>query len=178
MHIFKRALAVILALAMILSLCACGKEPDIELDFFAPNQSVGIVSTIVNSYHSVKPNVTIRITYDEGAMLAAKIEAGYECDIYLADDTYFLDWLDSAETAGVNVNHNDRIYSDSRQTILTGPVYEAYAQEGQTTTDYSIAVVKPSQKRAAADAFIEYFLSEVNDSVFEEWGFTRYTPAQ
>jgi len=173
MHKLKRVLALITAVVMLLAFTACGKEKEVVLDIFAPTQSVGIVSTIVSEYHSVKPNVTIRITYDEGAMLAAKIEAGYECDIFLADDEYFIDWLDSAADSSVNLNGNDKIYSDSRKTALVGPINESYAENGETETNYTIAVVKPSQKRAAADQFIEYFLSDVNNKTFEEWGFSR-----
>ena len=171
MHKFKRALAVIIALTMLISMCACkGKETtkSVELDLFAPKQALGIVSTLVNDYYKVQPNISIRITYDEGAMLAARIEAGYKCDIYIADDPYFLDWLDIEADPQVNLNHNDRIFSDTRKEILEGP-----AGDDQETATYSIAVVKPSENKDAAQGFIDFFMSSTSDPIFEEWGFTR-----
>ena len=177
MHNFKRVCALILTVIMLISLCACGSsQKEVVLDVFAPNQSLGIVSTLVASYHKVQPNVTMRITYDSGAMLAAKIEAGYNCDIFIADDTYFLDWLDKAADTSINVNGNDRIYSDSRRNeVLVGPADEEYATEEGMLALYSIAVVKPSTNRAVSEAFINYFLGESADEVYEEWGFARYT---
>ena len=175
MHKFKRALTVLLAFAMLLAFSACGEtaSKEIVLDVFAPQQALGIVSTLVNDYHKVQPNVSIRITYDEGAILAAKIEAGYNCDIFLSDDSYFLDWLDIAADPEINLNRNDRIFTDTRKEILTGPVNESYAADGQTEATYSIAVVKPSVDKDAAVAFIDFFISEDSNETFEEWGFAR-----
>lgn len=107
MNRLKRAAAVFLLLLLAVPFTACGADEDYEgavypndpdtitLQVFAPKSSVGIVSTAVNAYRSYAEDVTIQITYDDGAMLASKIEAGYECDIYLADSPDYLDWLDS-----------------------------------------------------------------------------------
>ncbi|MBQ4234415.1 MAG: hypothetical protein II700_05920, partial [Firmicutes bacterium] len=80
----RKFLALLMAALIIVMTSACGaktaKEPDeIILNVFASNNSVYAVANLVDSYKSMSSYAAVRVTYDEPSMLAAKIEAGYDC---------------------------------------------------------------------------------------------------
>ena len=83
---YKRFLAALTAAVLLFACTACKKEPEVPyypanpdeefvLDIFASEELVGVMSDIVYRYSTYAPRASIRITYDEGAILAAKIEA-------------------------------------------------------------------------------------------------------
>ena len=188
MNRLKRAAAVLLALLLTMSITACGgdregmsnpPDPNIQiLQVFAPKSSVGIVSTAVNAYGRYTDNITVQITYDDGAMLASKIEAGYECDIYIAESADYLDWLDANCTADKNPNGNDCILEDSRTDVFIGPatVYDEDGNEKTEDVTYTAAVIKTGNYPNASKAFIEFLKDaayDEADEAYETYGFTK-----
>ncbi|MBP5749444.1 MAG: hypothetical protein J6X24_01505, partial [Firmicutes bacterium] len=135
---YKRFLAALTAVILLFSFTACKKEPEVPyypanpneefvLDIFASEEMIGVMSDIVYRYSTYAPRASVRITYDEGAILAAKIEAGTPCDIYVSDEVRFMDWLDPECDEEKNPNKNDKIVPETRVEFAVGPCNEKYA---------------------------------------------------
>ena len=189
MNRLKRAAALLLAIALALSITACGKKendgpggtPNEEaqvIKVFAPKTSVGIVSTAANAYRKYNDSIVIEITYDDGAMLASKIEAGYECDVYVADSADYLDWLDADCGSEKNPNGNDCILEGSRTDVFIGPA-TVYSEDGEPSTEdvtYTAAVIKTGRFPMASQAFIDFMRDaayEEADQAYKDYGFTK-----
>jgi len=179
-----------MAAALILSITACGKKQENDgpgetpnadaqvIRIFAPKTSVGILSTAANAYRKYNDSIVIEINYDDGAMLASKIEAGYECDVYVADSADYLDWLDAECDAEKNPNENDCILEGSRTDVFIGPA-TVYSENGEASTEdvtYTAAVIKSSAYPEASKAFIDFMQAaeyEEADQAYEDYGFTK-----
>ncbi len=188
----KRIAALLLASIIIIGLGACKKSPEkhpieyIEgevIQIFTPLQTAGLMSSLAHSYTSQYEGVQFLITNDEGKVLAAKIEAGYTCDIYIADEQSFMDWLDIECGEDLNPNRNDKIVKGSRREIMTGPGNPDYSSEelaeGEVyTSSYSAAVCVTTAKPNEAQRFIDFLSSESAKKVMEEFGFTPAEPEE
>ncbi len=160
---------------IVFSFGGCAEEPEplaeekITLDFFAPDAAFEVAVTIAHMYSAYYPGVEVRITYDEGATLAAMIEAGYRCDVYLSDDPAYLDWLDGSVSGQGNPNGNDLLIQESRKDLMTKPASE----EGPEIRTYSLAAVNTSPHPAESVKFIGYMSDGTCDDVYSEYGFSR-----
>ena len=186
---YKRFLAALTAVILIFSFAACKKEPEVPyypanpneefvLDIFASEEMVGVMSDIVYRYSTVAPRASVRITYDEGAILAAKIEAGTPCDIYVSDEVRFMDWLDPECDEEKNPNKNDKIVPETRAEFAEGPGNEKYAQEELAedevyTTTFSVAVCRATALSYESEQFIKFMLSDEVKDIYETYGFSR-----
>jgi len=154
-------------------------DPDVvTLQLFAPKSSVGAISTAVNAYTKYNDSITIQITYDDGAMLASKIEAGYDCDIYIADSANYLDWLDANCDAEKNPNGNDLLLDGSRTDVFkgSGTVLDDDGNETEAEITYTAAVIKTGNYPNASKTFIEFLKDaayEEADEAYETYGFTK-----
>ena len=174
----KSWVRVIVVLLLVLTVFAFGgcedavepvAEEKITLDFFAPDAAFEVAVTIAHMYSAYYPGVEVRITYDEGATLAAMIEAGYRCDVYLSDNPAYVDWLDGSVSGQGNPNTNDLVLGESRKDLMTKPASE---DEAEIRT-YSLAAINTSAHPAEATKFIGYMTDGTCDSVYSEYGFTR-----
>lgn len=177
-----RSAGVLLLALTVLASGGCAKPVEsaapevITLDFFAPDAAFEVAVTVAHMYSAYYPGVEVRITYDEGAALAAMIEAGYRCDVYLSDDPLYMDWLDGAVSGAGNPNGNDLILEDSRLDLMTGPASD---EEGETGSSvYSLAAISTSAQPAEAAKFVSYMADGTCDAVYSEYGFTRMTEEQ
>ncbi len=93
----KKLTALSLALALTLSLAACGggkpapteppKEPDaqpVELIVFAAASMTETLTQIAENYKEVAPNVTLVYTFDSSGTLKTQIEEGADCDLFIS----------------------------------------------------------------------------------------------
>ena len=179
--IIKRVIVFVLLVTIVISCVACGASAQnagdasldkVTLDLFAPDASLESMVTIVHNYSSFCPDVDIRITFDTGDMLTAKIEAGYQCDIFLADNAFYMDWLDGNVSGDSNPNKNDCLISESRIDVMSGPRLLEDGIENPNPLTYSLALVKSSVHQEEAAKFLEYVTSQACDEVFEMYGFT------
>ncbi len=186
---YKKFLAALMAVILVFTFAACKKNtkpgydpanPNEEfvLDVFASEELMGVLSDIVYRYSTYAPRASIRITFDEGAILAAKIEAGTPCDIYVSDEVRFMDWLDQECDEEKNPNHNDKIVSETRADIAYGPGNEKYAEEelaeGEIyNTTFSAAVCRATALPYEAEQFIQFMLSDEVKDTYETYGFSR-----
>ena len=186
---YKRFLALLLAVCLVFTAAACKKQqkltwqpanPNEEfvLDIFVPEEMLAFMSDMINRYASYAPRASMRVTYDEGAILAAKIEAGTPCDIYVSDDVRFMDWLDAECSEEQNPNHNDKIVPETRKDFAVGPGTEKYAQEevaeGEVyTTTFTAAVCRATGIPYESEQFILFMMSDEVKDIYETYGFTR-----
>lgn len=172
-----RSAAILVALLTVLASGGCGKPVEsaspeiITLDFFAPDAAFEVAVTVAHMYSAYYPGVEVRITYDEGATLAAMIEAGYRCDVYLSDDTQYMDWLDGSVSGAGNPNDNDLLLENSRMDLMSKPVPDE-AEEAAAAM-YTLAAINASAQPAEAAKFVNYMADGTCDSVYSEYGFTR-----
>ncbi len=112
----KKALSLLVTLAMALSLAACGapaQEDDtgtaddqtqetgepVELYVFAAASLTETLDQIIAQYQAVAPNVTIVPSYESSGTLLKDIQAGADCDLFLSAGASQMDTLE--EEGGV-----------------------------------------------------------------------------
>ena len=183
----KKTAALILACCMIFSLAACSrrnKQPDATLTVYAPIDSILAVSGLVDRYsRSTDGKVVLKINYDDTLMHAAKIEAGYDCDIFITNDPIAINWLD-ADFAGIvyenvvdedgnkveaNPNNNDKIWADTRVDAFTQTAEDEDGNE--VTYTYTVAAVKGTKQKTECKKFIDFLFGDDAKEVYEAGGF-------
>lgn len=105
----KKALSLLLALFISLTLTACGgteksqeEEKTVETEkliVFAAASLTETLNEIIENYKAVAPNVTITPTYDSSGALLTQIQEGAECDLFLSAGVSQMDELE--ESGGV-----------------------------------------------------------------------------
>ena len=111
----KKALSLLLALAMALALNACGgsttsttdeTDPDtdaaestdtteaVELIVFAAASLTETLDEIIENYKTVAPNVTITPSYESSGTLLDQIQSGADCDLFLSAGASQMDELE------------------------------------------------------------------------------------
>ena len=90
---------------------------------------MAVMTDLTERYSVVAPRASVLVSFDEGAVLAAKIEGGYPCDIYVSDEPRFMDWLDSECGEEANPNKNDKIWSDTRVDVFQGKAIDEEGKE-------------------------------------------------
>ncbi len=139
----KKFLSLALALALGVSLTACGggtatqpsQEPssdpsqavtsenteNVEVIVFAAASMEATLTEIADLYKEVAPNVTLTFTFDSSGTLKTQIEEGAPCDIFISAAQKQMNQLDSADTTGTNEGL-DFVYSDTRIDLVENKV--------------------------------------------------------
>ncbi len=102
----NRAWALILTLALALSLGACGgsKGKDAELTVFAAASLQETLTEIGGNYYKDHPNVTLVFNFDSSGTLKTQIEEGAVCDVFISAGRKQMDDLDAAVQPAVNAD--------------------------------------------------------------------------
>ena len=188
---YKKVLAILMAVCLIAAFTGCSKKQEASytpanpneefvLEIYAPSELMAVMTDLAERYTAYAPRATVRITYDDGVVQAAKIEAGYLCDIYVSDEESFMDWLDIECDEEANPNRNDKIVSSTRHAFVEGPGNEDYmpedmelAEDEVYTTTYSVAVCRTTGKPYESEQFINFMLSDEVKGSYEPFGFTK-----
>ena len=144
----KKILSVLLALAMVLSLAACGSTPandapaateapaeataepteepaePVELIVFAAASMKETLTEIAELYKAVAPNVTVTYNFDSSGTLLKQIKEGAECDLFISAAPKQMNALDGSlkDNAEKNPDGLDMIVTDSRLNLLENKV--------------------------------------------------------
>lgn len=134
----KKLVSLILSLAMILALAACGGNPgaanspasnsetpaqeeSVEVVVFAAASMEATLTEIADLYKEVAPNVTLTFTFDSSGTLKTQIEEGAVCDLFISAAQKQMNQLDAADTTGTNEGL-DFVLSDTRINFVENKV--------------------------------------------------------
>ena len=138
----KKALALLMSLAMVLVLAACGAdEPappseapetapvsetpeaeDVELVVFAAASMEETLTEIQGMYAGVAPNVTLVFNFDSSGTLKTQIQEGADCDLFISASPKQMDQLDIEADESVNTEGLDFVLAESRTDLLENRV--------------------------------------------------------
>ena len=91
----KKFSALLLALAMVVTLAACGGSSDSEeLIVFAAASMTETLTELGNQYMAENENVTIVFNFDSSGTLLTQIREGADCDIFISAGQRQMDELD------------------------------------------------------------------------------------
>lgn len=132
----KKSPALLLALAMVFALAACGEagteetapaseapeaEP-VELVVFAAASMEETLTEIQGMYAEVAPNVTLVFNFDSSGTLKTQIQEGADCDIFISAGQKQMDQLDIEADESVNTEGLDFVLAESRIDLLENRV--------------------------------------------------------
>ena len=145
----KKWVALLLALAMLVCLCAgCGKTdapgstpdttqtdtpgsdvPDettnaapVELIIFAAASMTETLNQVAELYRDVAPNVTLTFNFDSSGTLKTQIQSGADCDIFISAGQKQMNELDISADPSINTEGLDFVLEGSRFDILENEV--------------------------------------------------------
>ena len=120
----KKISALILALLMALSLCACGGKPaeKLELTVFAAASMQETLTELGNKYMAANENVSIVFNFDSSGTLKTQIQEGADVDIFISAGQKQMNQLDISASADVNTEGLDLVLEGTRFDILENKV--------------------------------------------------------
>ncbi len=189
----KRFSAVILSVLLLLALAACGassgqqssgqaqsapaaekditKEPSPEdateikphITVYAADDSLIFLSTVTDLYAGYRPAMTTAVLFDESVVLTEKILSGYDCDIFITDEPFYMDYIDK-NGGKTNQYGLDLLVEGSRTVLFTVP-----DPEGGESKDFTAAILNQSVCPLDCQQFLDW-VRDLDDSVYEECG--------
>ena len=118
----KKSIALILALAMVLGLTACGSgSKKAELVVFAAASMQETMEEIVEMYKEVEPDVTITYNFDSSGTLKTQIQEGADCDIFISAAPKQMNQLDK-NGGEENTEGLDFVLEGTRLNLLENKV--------------------------------------------------------
>lgn len=134
----KKLLPLLLALALVFSLVACGSKDDgandadtqddaaepVELIVFAAASMTETLNEIAEMYKEVAPNVTLTFNFDSSGKLLTQISEGADCDLFISAAPTQMNAMDGSLIGDTEKNPNglDLIVTDSRIDLLENKV--------------------------------------------------------
>ena len=135
----KNLLSLLLALALVLSLTACGSKTDdmntddtkgdantenVDLVVFAAASMTETLTEIAEMYKEVAPNVNITYNFDSSGKLLTQISEGADCDLFISAAPKQMNAMDGSliDDKDKNPDGLDLIVTDSRINLLENKV--------------------------------------------------------
>ena len=137
----KKLLSLLLALALVLSLAACGSKTDdtnndantnqdgentesVDLIVFAAASMTETLTEIAEKYKDVAPNVNITFNFDSSGKLLTQISEGADCDLFISAAPTQMNAMDGSLIGDTEKNPDglDLIVTDSRVDLLENKV--------------------------------------------------------
>ena len=129
----RKLFALLLALAMVVTLAACGEtttptEPQtdaaesVELIVFAAASMTETLTELGNQYMAENENVTIVFNFDSSGTLKTQIQEGADCDVFISAGQKQMNQLDITADASVNTEGLDFVLEGTRFDILENKV--------------------------------------------------------
>ena len=131
----KKLLSLLLALALVFSLAACGSKTDdtntddtkgdanaesVDLVVFAAASMTETLTEIAEMYKEVAPNVNITYNFDSSGKLLTQISEGADCDLFISAAPQQMNAMDGSliDDKDKNPDGLDLIVTDSRIDLL------------------------------------------------------------
>ena len=135
----KKLLSLLLALALVFSLAACGSKTDdtttddtqgdanaesVDLVVFAAASMTETLTEIAEMYKEVAPNVNITYNFDSSGKLLTQISEGADCDLFISAAPKQMNAMDGSLIGDAEKNPDglDLIVTDSRVDLLENKV--------------------------------------------------------
>ena len=136
----KKLLSLLLALALVFSLAACGSKTDdtnaddankgdantesVDLIVFAAASMTETLSEIAVKYREVAPNVNITFNFDSSGKLLTQISEGADCDLFISAAPTQMNAMDGSliDDKDKNPDGLDLIVTGSRIDLLENKV--------------------------------------------------------
>ena len=135
----KKLLPLLLALALVFSLAACGSKTDdtttddtqgdanaesVDLVVFAAASMTETLTQIAEMYKEVAPNVNITYNFDSSGKLLTQISEGADCDLFISAAPKQMNAMDGSliDDKDKNPDGLDLIVTDSRIDLLENKV--------------------------------------------------------
>lgn len=135
----KKLLSLLLALALVFSLAACGSKTDdtntddtqgdantesVDLVVFAAASMTETLTEIAEMYKEVAPNVNITYNFDSSGKLLTQISEGADCDLFISAAPKQMNAMDGSliDDKDKNPDGLDLIVTDSRIDLLENKV--------------------------------------------------------
>ena len=135
----KKLLSLLLALALVFSLAACGSKTDdtttddtqgdanaesVDLVVFAAASMTETLTEIAEMYKEVAPNVNITYNFDSSGKLLTQISEGADCDLFISAAPKQMNAMDGSliDDKDKNPDGLDLIVTDSRINLLENKV--------------------------------------------------------
>ena len=136
----KKLLSLLLALALVFSLAACGSKTDdtntdgdtqdgentesVDLIVFAAASMTETLTEIAEQYKTVAPNVNITFNFDSSGKLLTQISEGADCDLFISAAPKQMNAMDGSLIGDTDKNPDslDLIVTDSRIDLLENKV--------------------------------------------------------
>ena len=135
----KKILSLLLALALVFSLAACGSKTDdtttddtqgdanaesVDLVVFAAASMTETLTEIAEMYKEVAPNVNITYNFDSSGKLLTQISEGADCDLFISAAPTQMNAMDGSLIGDTEKNPDglDLIVTDSRVDLLENKV--------------------------------------------------------
>lgn len=135
----KKLLSLLLALALVFSLAACGSKTDdtntddtkgdanaesVDLVVFAAASMTETLTEIAEMYKEVAPNVNITYNFDSSGKLLTQISEGADCDLFISAAPQQMNAMDGGliDDKDKNPDGLDLIVTDSRIDLLENKV--------------------------------------------------------
>ena len=135
----KKILSLLLALALVFSLAACGSKTDdtntddtkgdanaesVDLVVFAAASMTETLTEIAEMYKEVAPNVNITYNFDSSGKLLTQISEGADCDLFISAAPTQMNAMDGSliDDKDKNPDGLDLIVTDSRIDLLENKV--------------------------------------------------------
>ena len=135
----KKFLSLLLALALVFSLAACGSKTDdtttddtqgdanaesVDLVVFAAASMTETLTEIAEMYKEVAPNVNITYNFDSSGKLLTQISEGADCDLFISAAPEQMNAMDGSliDDKDKNPDGLDLIVTDSRIDLLENKV--------------------------------------------------------
>ena len=135
----KKLLSLLLALALVFSLAACGSKTDdtntddtkgdanaesVDLVVFAAASMTETLTEIAEMYKEVAPNVNITYNFDSSGKLLTQISEGADCDLFISAAPEQMNAMDGSliDDKDKNPDGLDLIVTDSRINLLENKV--------------------------------------------------------
>ena len=135
----NKPLSLLLALALVFSLAACGSKTDdtntddtkgdanaesVDLVVFAAASMTETLTEIAEMYKEVAPNVNITYNFDSSGKLLTQISEGADCDLFISAAPQQMNAMDGSliDDKDKNPDGLDLIVTDSRIDLLENKV--------------------------------------------------------